>query len=97
MARQLFGTDGVRGRANTPPMTAEIAMRLGAAAGRYFRRDGSAAHRVGVEDHQVGALAREVGDDLLGRLHLGDVALQLHHALERRHGLQVHGHDLGPR
>ncbi len=46
MARKLFGTDGVRGRANTPPMTAEIAMRLGAAAGRYFRRDGSAAHRV---------------------------------------------------
>ncbi len=27
-------------------MTAEMAMRLGAAAGRYFRRDGSAAHRV---------------------------------------------------
>ena len=46
MARSLFGTDGVRGRANTPPMTAEMAMRLGAAAGRYFRRDGSAAHRV---------------------------------------------------
>lgn len=46
MARKLFGTDGVRGRANTSPMTAEIAMRLGAAAGRYFRRDGSSAHRV---------------------------------------------------
>ena len=46
MARKLFGTDGVRGRANTEPMTAEIAMRLGAAAGRFFRRDGSAAHRV---------------------------------------------------
>ncbi len=46
MVRTLFGTDGVRGRANTPPMTAEIAMRLGAAAGRFFRRDGSAAHRV---------------------------------------------------
>ncbi len=46
MARQFFGTDGVRGRANTPPMTAELAMRLGAAAGRFFRRDRSAAHRV---------------------------------------------------
>ena len=46
MTRKLFGTDGVRGRANTEPMTAEIALRLGAAAGRYFRRDGSAAHRV---------------------------------------------------
>lgn len=46
MARRFFGTDGVRGRANTPPMTAEMAMRLGAAAGRFFRRDGSAAHRV---------------------------------------------------
>ncbi len=46
MTRTLFGTDGVRGTANTHPMTAELALRLGAAAGRYFRRDGSAAHRV---------------------------------------------------
>ncbi|MBL4918262.1 phosphoglucosamine mutase [Szabonella alba] len=46
MSRKLFGTDGVRGRANSHPMTAEMALRLGAAAGRYFRRDGSAAHRV---------------------------------------------------
>ena len=46
MTRKLFGTDGVRGRANTHPMTAETVLRLGAAAGRYFRRDGSAAHRV---------------------------------------------------
>ena len=46
MSRKLFGTDGVRGRANTYPMTAEMALKLGAAAGRYFRRDGSTAHRV---------------------------------------------------
>ena len=46
MTRTLFGTDGVRGTANTHPMTAELALRLGAAAGRYFRRDGSVAHRV---------------------------------------------------
>ncbi len=43
---KLFGTDGVRGTANTEPMTAEIALRLGQAAGHHFRRDGSAAHRV---------------------------------------------------
>ena len=48
MARKLFGTDGVRGTANTDPMTAEMALRIGAAAGRYFRRDGmdGAVHRV---------------------------------------------------
>ena len=46
MSRKLFGTDGVRGRANSFPMTAEMALKLGAAAGRHFRRDGSAAHRV---------------------------------------------------
>ena len=46
MSRSLFGTDGVRGRANTHPMTAEMALRLGAAAGRYFRRDGKNGHRV---------------------------------------------------
>ncbi|MFA9230259.1 MAG: phosphoglucosamine mutase [Microgenomates group bacterium] len=46
MSRKLFGTDGVRGRANTYPMTAEMALKLGAAAGRYFRSEGSLAHRV---------------------------------------------------
>ncbi|NBZ88942.1 phosphoglucosamine mutase [Stagnihabitans tardus] len=45
MTRKLFGTDGVRGRANSHPMTAEMALKLGAAAGRYFRR-GHGAHRV---------------------------------------------------
>ena len=46
MTRKLFGTDGVRGRANTHPMTAEVALKLGAAAGQYFRRGGGSAHRV---------------------------------------------------
>ena len=46
MSRKLFGTDGVRGTANTWPMTAEMALRIGAAAGRYFRNDGSNGHRV---------------------------------------------------
>jgi phosphoglucosamine mutase len=45
MTRKLFGTDGVRGRANTYPMTAEMALKIGAAAGRYFRRDGKSEHR----------------------------------------------------
>jgi phosphoglucosamine mutase len=38
MSRKLFGTDGVRGTANSEPMTAETAMRLGMAAGHYFTR-----------------------------------------------------------
>ena len=46
MTRKLFGTDGVRGEANSDPMTAEMALRLGAAAGRFFRRDGRNGHRV---------------------------------------------------
>lgn len=46
MTRNLFGTDGVRGTANQYPMTAEMALKIGAAAGRYFRNDGSNGHRV---------------------------------------------------
>ena len=46
MTRHLFGTDGVRGTANTYPMTAETALRLAAAAGRFFRLDASPGHRV---------------------------------------------------
>jgi len=44
MAR-YFGTDGIRGQANKFPMTAEIAMRVGMAAGLSFER-GSHRHRV---------------------------------------------------
>ncbi|GAA6208566.1 phosphoglucosamine mutase [Cognatishimia sp. WU-CL00825] len=46
MARKLFGTDGVRGTANLHPMTAEMALKIGAAVGRYFRNDGNNQHRV---------------------------------------------------
>ncbi len=43
--RKYFGTDGVRGLANTFPMTPDIALKLGAAAGRHFRKD-KKQHRV---------------------------------------------------
>jgi phosphoglucosamine mutase len=45
MSRKYFGTDGIRGKANTAPMTAETALRVGMAAGRYFTR-GEHRHRV---------------------------------------------------
>jgi len=45
MTRRFFGTDGIRGRTNKAPMTAEMAMRVGMAAGRHFLR-GDHRHRV---------------------------------------------------
>ncbi|MGW8313820.1 MAG: phosphoglucosamine mutase [Desulfuromonadales bacterium] len=39
MAKQLFGTDGVRGIANMHPMTTEMAMQLGRAAAYVFKHD----------------------------------------------------------
>lgn len=45
MTRKYFGTDGIRGRANEGKMTAEVAMRVGMAAGKYFTR-GDHQHRV---------------------------------------------------
>lgn len=45
MTRKFFGTDGIRGRANTAPMTAETALAVGLAAGRIFTR-GAHKHRV---------------------------------------------------
>jgi len=37
---KLFGTDGIRGRANEYPMTAEMALRVGRATARLFKRKG---------------------------------------------------------
>jgi len=45
MTRKYFGTDGIRGKANEGKMTAEVAMRVGMAAGRHFTR-GEHQHRV---------------------------------------------------
>ena len=45
MGRKFFGTDGIRGRTNHDVMTAELAMRVGQAAGTHFRR-GDHRHRV---------------------------------------------------
>jgi phosphoglucosamine mutase len=45
MGRKYFGTDGIRGRTNVAPMTADVAMRVGQAAGAYFLR-GDHRHRV---------------------------------------------------
>jgi phosphoglucosamine mutase len=45
MGRKFFGTDGIRGRTNVAPMTADTAMRVGQAAGAFFLR-GDHRHRV---------------------------------------------------
>jgi len=45
MTRRFFGTDGIRGRTNSGKLTAAMAMRVGQAAGRHFRR-GDHRHRV---------------------------------------------------
>tara|TARA_R110002167_G_scaffold91135_10_gene245186 strand:- start:2838 stop:4193 length:1356 start_codon:yes stop_codon:yes gene_type:complete len=42
--RRYFGTDGIRGRANTYPMTPEVALRVGLAAGRLFMSDNERRH-----------------------------------------------------
>jgi phosphoglucosamine mutase len=45
MTRRFFGTDGIRGLTNSEPMTAQMALRVGQAAGARFLR-GDHRHRV---------------------------------------------------
>ncbi len=46
MKRKYFGTDGIRGTANKGSMTPEISLRLGMAAGRYFKSSSARRHTV---------------------------------------------------
>jgi phosphoglucosamine mutase len=46
MGRGFFGTDGIRGTANTWPMTPEVALRVGMAAGKRYRNGGDRRHSV---------------------------------------------------
>src|SRR5215203_6925804 len=45
MVRKYFGTDGIRGKANNGTLTAELALKVGQAAGLLFQR-GEYRHRV---------------------------------------------------
>src|SRR6185312_6851734 len=45
MTRKFFGTDGIRGRANSSALSPELAMKAGMAAGRIFTK-GDHRHRV---------------------------------------------------
>src|SRR5262245_43191344 len=56
MARRYFGTDGIRRQANKFPMTAEVAMKAGMAAGVSFHRGNHRHHAV------VGQETRLSGD-----------------------------------
>jgi len=46
MSKRYFGTDGIRGTANSHPMTAEVALRVGLAAGKLHRSDSDRRHLV---------------------------------------------------
>lgn len=49
--QKIFGTDGVRGRANIEPVTAETALKLGRAAAHVFKT--REAHSRGREKHKI--------------------------------------------
>ena len=50
---RLFGTDGIRGRANAYPMDGQTAFRAGKAAAAYFRKTGKAGHIVIGRDTRI--------------------------------------------
>ncbi|MEZ5997366.1 MAG: phosphoglucosamine mutase [Hyphomonas sp.] len=56
MARQFFGTDGIRGRINRKPMTAETALRLAIAAARTFAPEGGREVIIGRDTRRSGEM-----------------------------------------
>ncbi|MFN7164626.1 MAG: phosphoglucosamine mutase [Hyphomonas sp.] len=56
MARQYFGTDGIRGRINKPPMTAETALRLAIASARTFAPEGGREVVIGRDTRRSGEM-----------------------------------------
>lgn len=56
MARQYFGTDGIRGRVNQQPMTAESTLRLAIAAARLFAPDSKGTVIIGRDTRRSGEM-----------------------------------------
>jgi phosphoglucosamine mutase len=80
MTRKYFGTDGIRGRANAYPMTAEIALKVGMAAGLEFRQNGRRNKVIIAKDTRLSGYMIEpaltagfvaVGMDVTGAFHAG--------------------------
>ena len=61
MERKLFGTDGIRGTANIFPVTAELAMKVGMAAGTYFGKRGDYRHQVVIAKDTPNFIANRIG------------------------------------
>ena len=59
--KKIFGTDGVRGRANVEPVTAETALKLGRAAGYVFKHLESQARGRGKHKIVIGKDTRLSG------------------------------------
>ncbi len=53
MGRKLFGTDGIRGIANTHPMTAEVALNIGRAVAHLFKRNSHRAKIIIGKDTRI--------------------------------------------
>ena len=64
MSRRYFGTDGIRGLANSPPMTSEIALKVGMAAGKLFSSGAAPAPRGDRQGHAAVGLHDRVGADV---------------------------------
>lgn len=56
MARLYFGTDGIRGRVNRAPMTAETSLRLAIAAARHLSPDGGSEVVIGRDTRLSGEM-----------------------------------------
>lgn len=70
MSNRLFGTDGIRGRVNEFPITAEVALRAGKAVAQVLRASSPAGNRV-----IVGKDTRLSGDMLEAALTAGLVSM----------------------
>ena len=74
--RKLFGTDGVRSRANSYPMTAELVLQLGRAAGVVFR--GQERSRVRRQSVVIGKDTRLSGYLFESALRAGFISMGIH-------------------
>ena len=68
--RRYFGTDGIRGRANTHPMTPEVALRVGLAAGRLFMSSDERRHLVVIGNHCIRKFHVALQQGLNGQLEI---------------------------
>ena len=89
MGRKYFGTDGIRGKVGSAPITPDFVLRLAMAAGKVLVAEGPQRVR------ELASIGARFDTDTRGKLSLGKEAAHSRHRIVHAHLMPSVGEQVG--